>query len=785
MTVEPFSFVVRGASGEVLRSRPETTGKYGRFAPTLDRPTYETGIVPGWDDYRAGDGEWVHGAAARIVERTAARTVIEWPLGGDRVRTTLSVDGARVFITSAVEGADGGAPAVRYNKTSLAFALPADEHFFGLGERFATFDHRGWSLYSWAEEGPLGAAEGVPPGLENPYPSGPSMTYFPVPFFLSSRGYAMHVNTDSRSELHLGSEEPEGWRVAVNAQSFALTVYVHDSPLDSLDDFTADTGRPVVPAPWVFGPRRRIDHDSVVADGGLEWQVMRERKLPITGIDDSMHFLPALSQLGREQEIRDWTAALHANGFKALAYNNPYVAQNHPNAASDFAYGEERGYFVKSADGKPALVTLISGTPLMVAMIDFTSREATDWYKSLLQRSVDFGYDGWMHDFGEYVPRTGRLSDGRRGDVLHNPYPRLSAQAAREVLQAAKPDDHLFFVRAGYTGSQAYAPAVWGGDAETSFDETQGIPSTIRSGLNLAMVGVPYWGSDGTGFKCITNARRDKEVYARWIELEAVSPIMMEQNACANPVDRRTKWSMWNDEESQTIYRQNASLHTRLMPYFMVLARQAHERGTPLMRPPFLYAPKEPKTWTLDDTFFLGPALYAAPVLKRGQTTRRVWFPPGPRYVAVDDFTVWTGEADVPAPLARLPLFLVEGQLLPMLDDEVQTLAPATVPGVVTAQSRADVLDVQVALGPGGEASLTLFDGTELKARRTSANAGRTGFTESSDVKTCERCFTVSTLPALTRAQVSSSASTTFDELEFTVSGGPTRRIRWDVLRLP
>jgi hypothetical protein len=158
VTVEPFSVVVRGASGEVLRSRPETTGKYGRFAPTLDRPTYETGIVPGWDDYRAGDGEWVHGAAARIVERTAARTVIEWPLGGDRVRTTLSVDGARVFITSAVEGADGGAPAVRYNKTSLAFALPADEHFFGLGERFATFDHRGWSLYSWAEEGPLGAA---------------------------------------------------------------------------------------------------------------------------------------------------------------------------------------------------------------------------------------------------------------------------------------------------------------------------------------------------------------------------------------------------------------------------------------------------------------------------------------------------------------------------------------------------------------------------------------------------------------------------------------------------
>ncbi|MBL8914087.1 MAG: hypothetical protein JNM17_25510 [Archangium sp.] len=789
VTVEPFSFVVKGASGEVLRSRSETEGKYGRFAPTLDRPTYITGIIPGWDDYRPGDGDWVHGGKASIIERTDTSATIGWDLNADRVRITLNVENGKAKISAAVQNTEGGPPAVRFNKSSMAFALAADDHFFGLGERFATFDHRGWSMYSWAEEGALGGGEGVAPGPENPYPLGPSMTYFPVPFFLSPRGYGVHLDTDYRTELHLGSESPDGWRIAANAPAFAFTVYVNDDPLAVLDAFTADTGRPLIPAPWVFGPRRRMSGTSRIPDGGIEWEKMRELNLPLTGIDDAVHFLPALSQVGRETELRAWTTLAHANGIKALAYNNPYVAQNHPNSVADFAFGADAGFFIKDADGDPALVTLISGSPLQVAMIDFTSSAATDWYKSLLQRTVDFGYDGWMHDFGEYVPRTGRLSDGRRGEVLHNPYPRLSAKAARDVLQAAKPDDHLFFVRAGYTGSQAVVPAVWGGDAEVSFDETQGIPSTIRSGLNLALVGVPYWGSDGTGFKCIGNALRDKEVFVRWLELEAVSPIMMEQNACSNPIERRTKWTLWSDVETQDVYRQMASFHTRLMPYFMVLAREANATGVPLMRPPFLYAPKEPKTWALDDTFFLGRALYAAPVLRRGQTTRHVWFPPGKRYVALDDDSVWnSGEADVPAPLTRLPVFLVEGELLPMLDADVQTLAPASAPTVpvVTVQDRADVLDVKVALGPSGEATLTLFDGTKLTARRTASDAGRTGFTDQPDVRTCDRCFNVTVLPSLTRVRVSSSTSVSFDELQFEVSGGPAnRRYRWEVLRLP
>jgi hypothetical protein len=45
------------------------------------------------------------------------------------------------------------------NTSGLAFAMPEGAHYFGMGQRTATFDHLGQSLYSWPEEGGLGAGE--------------------------------------------------------------------------------------------------------------------------------------------------------------------------------------------------------------------------------------------------------------------------------------------------------------------------------------------------------------------------------------------------------------------------------------------------------------------------------------------------------------------------------------------------------------------------------------------------------------------------------------------------
>lgn len=140
----------------------------------------------------------------------------------------------------------------------------------------------------------------------------------------------------------------------------------------------------------------------------------------------------------------------------------------------------------------------------------------------------------------------------------------------------------------------------------------------------------------------------------------------------------------------------------------------------------------------------------------------------------------------IPAPVGSLPLFLVDGQLLPLLDEDVQTLAPATAPGVVTVFDRADVLDVMVALSPGQTATLTLVDGATLTARRDGASS-TPGLREvaASEVKTCRDCVHRARRGALEERLVVGGASVSVDGVTLESSGGPARRVRWRVLSLP
>jgi alpha-glucosidase (family GH31 glycosyl hydrolase) len=786
VTTSPFVLTILDADGrQVLRSSTAASGGvYGGPSATIDTPGFSAQTLPGWDGYFAGEAPWRNATEASIAEKTESGA--RFALRGPDIEGTLEigVEGRRVRISFASSTAG-------LNKTTLGFASGEDEHFFGLGERFASVDHRGLSMYSWAEEGALGRGEDVPAGPENPYPSGPSMTYFPVPFFLSTRGYAVHLDTTYRTELHLASERPDAWRLAVNAAAYDATIYVERDPLASLAAYTEDTGRPPVPAPWVFGPRRRVNRGALV-DGVPEFQRMRERDIAITGIDDAVHFLPALSHLGVEDELAAWTAELHAAGYKAHAYNNPYVAQDHENAAADFAYGLEHDYFIRTEDGEIALTQFISGQLLTLATIDLSNPDAFAWFQELLSRALALGYDGWMHDFGEYVPRDAVLFDGRRGDEFHNAFPVLSAKAAHELLEAERPNDYLFFVRSGYSGTQRWVPAVWGGDSEATFDETLGLPSAVRGGLTLSMSGAPYWGSDVTGFKCLTDAPRDKEVFLRWVELGAVSPIMMEQDACANPLGAKEKWKLWNDDETIEHYARWARLHTRLAPYFWALAQEAHASGRPITLHPFLLHPDAPEAIAVDDAFYLGPSLYAAPVVRRGQTVKQTWLPAG-QWVDLDDLRVLPGDAivDIPAPLGKLPLLLAAGGMVPLLDPSIDTLAPATDPTVISLDDVADRLDVLVALEVGQSAAFVLADGTELEASRGSTDAGNAGAlaeVDEAELAECASCVHAAPEGDVDRLRANSEATPESElaiaDLTLVARGPAARRIRWDVLRL-
>ncbi len=759
----PFGLAVTDTGGEVLRTSPDSLV----FAPVREEWTVLGS--PGWFGLETKGETWEGVGALVSVDTSPTSATLVY----EAAEVTVTLDGraVRVEAVSADPDATYGA---------LAFESPTDEQFLGLGERFTRTGFRGATLYSWCEEGGVGAGE----GSDTLGPNGESMTYYPVPWLLSTGGYGFWLDTTYRSTFDLADTSADTWRVSAAEPRVAFEVYVDDDPYALIDAFTARTGRPALPAPWVFGPRRRIGSGSMV-DGVREIEAMRDHDLAITAADDAVHFLPHLSHVGNEEWLASWTTDLHDLGYKAIGYYNGLVSVDDERAAALYEEGKANGYFLLGPDGEPSTVWLISGDGQDVAQVDFTSPDAVAWYQGLLEWALDLGYDGWMYDFGEYVQPDDLAWNGMDGRELHNLLPVLYQQAAFEKMEAERPGDYLYFARSGYTGSQAVTPVTWSGDPAASFETTDGLPSMVRASVNLGVSGVPFWGGDIGGFHCIMDGTPEPELITRWIQQGSMSPVMMDQDACTGGDD---KPSLWDDADTYAAWSTYARLHTRLFPYLWSLAQDAVATGAPLVRHVYLEE-RDPAYAAEDTTHFLGPALFVAPVLERGATSRTVRFPAGAAYLDWDDATVHSGTETVDAPLSKLPLYLRRGHLVPLLRDDVDTLATESHPDVVGPSDVADSLDVRAFLGAGDTASITLAASNvhpaagELAASYTGDPVDTAALREVDDVSTCDAgtdtCFT---RISDTRLHVSAIGPLDLGGLTLTA---PALRVRWDVVLVP
>lgn len=725
LRTDPYGIRVRDASNRiVLESVDESAARRDGgdgYAPvawtTGDIEMKPHILTKGQYLYKENLDDWREKFEVEGVVRDGNKLTVELKGGGATAKIVHELRANALRVSARLEGK-------RPRAWAFSFRSPESEGFLGMGERFTRTNFRGTSIYSWAEEGGIGQGEGTTGSETNPFPNGESMTYYPVPFFVSTEGYGFWLDSTWRNTFDFAKDPQDVWRVRDTGPSTAFEVFLPPAadarpwPQRIVDAFTARVGRPMLPAPWVFGPRRRVGRGSMVGPKS-EIQAMREEDLAITAVDDAVHFLPKGSHVGYEDDLAAWTERAHALGYKVMGYYNSLFADLPDSPIHEYLEeGKKKGYFLKNLDGTLSTVELISGTYLPVLQVDFTNPEAVAWYQKTFDWALDLGYDGWMQDFGEYVQTHQYGANGMSGEELHNLYPVLYDKAVYDYMEnGPRKGDWLAFARAGYTGSSAFAPVAWSGDPAASFEDTDGLPSMVRAVVNIGIAGVPHWGGDIGGFHCASDggSAADGELWSRWIQQGALTPVMMDQNACVFNKDGVPKASIWTSDDAKESWRVYARLHTRLFPYIYTYSHLATATGVPIVRHLFLEHPEELNLASVDDAYYFGEAILVAPVVARGARTKKVTLPTG-AYLAWPEGTVYRGpkKVTVDAPLRKLPLFLRDGYLVPMLDQSIDTLAEEDSPSIVGITDVESSYDVTAFFADATGATFTLYDGGRL-----------------------------------------------------------------------
>src|SRR5262249_43348840 len=165
-------------------------------------------------------------------------------------------------------------------------------------------------------------------------------------------------------------------------------------------------------------------------------------------------------------------------------------------------------------------------------------------------------------------------------------------------------------------------------------------------------------GSDTGGY--INHPPPTKELFARWLEFSAYSPMM---EVLIGP--KRTIWYD-HDQELVDIARKYAATHHDLIPYTRSYMYQATKTGMPIM-PSLVFAyPSDQKLADTWDEYLYGADLLVAPVSTEGATSRSIYLPAGQWLDYNDKTAVHKGAATFTAnaPLGAIPVFVREGAII-------------------------------------------------------------------------------------------------------------------------
>jgi alpha-D-xyloside xylohydrolase len=608
------------------------------------------GVFPNRPDYVVTKTSWgavpfnfEDGDKATTLSTSAVTVTVEHANGGitfSAGRDRLFADTDHIMTPETVNGEK------TYRAEMVVGMYGSREGFYGLGQHQAGV----WNYH--------GAS--VDLSQEN--------TEIAIPMLLSSKGYGIFWNNDSRTRVN---------------NRFVHVMYISSEVADTIDyyfiygpefdkiiaGYRKLTGEAPMFGRWAYGfwqcKNRYKSQEEILGVA----QKYRDLDLPVDNIVQDWFWWVRKGEHVFNSNYPDPKAMvdkLHDEHFHLMISVWPFFEPG----SKEYDYMEQHGYFIDK--------TKVAHPPfhaLGMAVYDPTNPAARKYYWDLMnQHLFKLGIDAWWLDTTE--PETeGQEESILLGHKLYigsgnryaNIFPLMTTKAVYDGQRAASDQKRVFILsRSAFAGTQRNAVTAWSGDV---LSDWLSFKRQIPAGLNFSVSGLPYWTTDIGGFFIASPSdSKFRELFVRWFQFGAFSPIFRVHGTRYNP-DENELWSY--GPEAGKILLKYDNLRYRLLPYIYSLAWKTTSEAYTPMRPLVMDFREDVNAQNTGDQYMYGPAFLVNPVTEPGAAERRMYFPQAKWY----DF--WTGAeveggkyANVPAPLDLLPLYVRAGSIVPMGPEE-------------------------------------------------------------------------------------------------------------------
>jgi alpha-glucosidase (family GH31 glycosyl hydrolase) len=562
---------------------------------------------------------------------------------------------------------------VNDGKTYLRFPLTKDEQLFGFGLNFQTVHQRGKILQLHVDH--YG-------GRDN------GRTHAPTPFYVSSGGYGVFINSARYLNVYAGSgvridsrnPPPEKDRntdrtwsarpysdaveILVPAPGVEFYIFAGPTMLDAIRRFNLFNGGGVLPPRWGLGFTQRVRSLFTSEEVKAEAEAFREKGYPLDfiGLEPGWQSraYPGTFEWDKKRypQPNEFVREMLAKGIRLNLWINPYVS------TQAVFYKNLQPYFG-------------SHTVWVGAVPDFNMPEARNiFFGQLKKDQVDIGVSGYKIDevdgYDHYLwPDVATFPSGISAEQMRQTYGMLAMRYTAEIFRQ-KNQRTYGLVRANNAGGVSFPYVIY----NDYYNHEDFITALVNSGF-AGVLWTPEVRASKTG-----------EEWLRRFQSNVFSPMAM-----INAWSSGTK--PWSYPEVEPQVKTMALLRMQMMPYWYTEFAKYHFEGTPPFRAmnteegfrhevkaavasadleanPYL----EATTKEIKDQYMAGEYLLVAPMFT-GQTSRRIILPKGKWFDFYTGEFAGDGEIITVSPgLDKIPVFVKDGGIIPMMPPRLQSPRP-------------------------------------------------------------------------------------------------------------